>query len=132
MELDQCPGEELSICCTYELTRSSTLIRETTEPRRDGEQDRLTQAVILVFLINATWVPGFPLWSREPYLAIPAAERKSSSAPSVFAARARIRRAWLLWSILSRTCRRWRLADHRLFARARVEKKSRFRKADPP
>ena len=73
---DQCPGEELSICCTYELTRSSTLIRETTERRRDGEQDRLTRAVILVFPINATWVPGFPLWSREPYLAIPAAERK--------------------------------------------------------
>jgi hypothetical protein len=71
-----CPQEELSICQSYEYSRSSTLIRETVARLRTGEQDPLTTVVIFVFPINvALWLPKSIWWPQTPYLAIPKEER---------------------------------------------------------
>jgi len=72
----QCPGEEISVCHTYEFTRSSALIRETVKRSRDGEEDGLTQSLILVFPIDSFWIVGSHWWPEKPYLEIPAEERR--------------------------------------------------------
>jgi hypothetical protein len=79
-DFSRCPPEELELsnCRGYEYSRSSKLIRKTVARLRAGNDDPLTQAVILVFpLPLALWLPKSQWWPNTPYLAIPKEERSS-------------------------------------------------------
>src|SRR5271166_2138962 len=73
---EQCPVEEISRCRTYEVTRSSTLIRHIVEQKRAGVIDALTESIFLVFPIDVYWILDSPWWPLTPYLEIPAEERR--------------------------------------------------------
>jgi hypothetical protein len=77
---DGFPADELSLARSYEYTRSSALIRETVQRKREGGEDSLCGALYLVFPINSLWIISGAhchWWPDTPYLAIPRAERRS-------------------------------------------------------